>query len=145
MPCTLHQTSLLVLTDTKCQNSGWQYSRAVANKMSDLRGAVTTFLWKVRPIRRKSTCVTLKNRIHTAGKYSFIYQPFSQYSRHSRERFPQQQQGKQCVGLFLSCSTDSIVQQRKNKEIKRLFNQHLNEMYATDKCRLTKFSKLVNT
>ena len=95
----------------------------LANKMSDLRGAVT-LLWKVRPIQRKSTSVILKlgptghcrihtesttslrgaatlqrkptsvllklgHRIHTGSTSSFIYQPFSHYSRHSRERFPQ--------------------------------------------------------
>ena len=127
VPCTLHQTSPLVLTDTNCQNSGWQYSHcsSSANKMSDLRGAVT-LLWKVRPIHRKptQTSVILKHgpnpNIHTAqlanfpisfihngSPNSFIYQPLSHYSRLANEKSPHK--GIKATASFLICSIASIV------------------------------------
>ena len=93
MPCTLHQTL------TACIDCHQVAKKWLVIKMSDLRGLVT-LLRKVGPIHYQSSrkSVIFKHhtfplihhgssrKLHTGNTTSFIYQPFSHYSRSSSQK-----------------------------------------------------------
>ena len=91
VPCTLHQTL------TACIDCHQVAKKWLVIKMSDLRGLVT-LLRKVGPIHHQSSRTIFKHhtfppihhgssrKLHTGNTTSFIYQPFSHYSRSSSQK-----------------------------------------------------------